>query len=195
MVSLPVGVFTAAGAGVKTNLLFFTKGQPTGKIWYYDLSELKIRKKTPLMLKHFEEFMQLLPTRADSDLSWTVDMDERKRIAAEEARPLKEQSTAKGQQAAQWAQRVADLKKAKPRDEQAISEAEAKVKELKRESRDFAATAKEIEDAVYDLKAVNPNKRPVVDTRTPEELVSIIEAKGREIADALAALGVSEKAV
>ena len=195
VVSLPVGVFTAAGAGVKTNLLFFTKGQPTGKIWYYDLSELKIRKKTPLMLKHFEEFMQLLPTRADSDLSWTVDMDERKRIAAEEARPLKEQSTAKGQQAAQWAQRVADLKKAKPRDEQAISEAEAKVKELKRESRDFAATAKEIEDAVYDLKAVNPNKRPVVDTRTPEELVSIIEAKGREIADALAALGVSEKAV
>ena len=28
IVSLPGGVFTAAGAGVKTNLLFFTKGQP-----------------------------------------------------------------------------------------------------------------------------------------------------------------------
>ena len=31
IVSLPGGVFTAAGAGVKTNLLFFTKGGPTGK--------------------------------------------------------------------------------------------------------------------------------------------------------------------
>jgi len=51
VVSLPVGVFTAAGAGVKTNLLFFTKGQPTRKIWYYDLSELKIRKKIPLMVR------------------------------------------------------------------------------------------------------------------------------------------------
>jgi type I restriction enzyme M protein len=88
VVSLPAGVFTAAGAGVKTNLLFFTKGQPTQKIWYYDLSELKIRKKMPLMLKHFEEFTRLLPMRAESDLSWTVNMDERKRLAAEEAQPL-----------------------------------------------------------------------------------------------------------
>jgi len=188
VVSLPSGVFTAAGAGVKTNLLFFTKDQRTRKIWYYDLSELKIRKKIPLMLKHFEEFLRLLPTRSDSELSWTIDMDERKRIAAEEARPLKEQSTAKGQQAAQWNERLKDLKKAKPLDEKAIEGAEAKVKELTREARDLAAKAKEIEDAVYDLKAVNPHKKQNVDTRTPEDLMNIIEAKGREIAEALSAL-------
>jgi type I restriction enzyme M protein len=188
VVSLPGGVFTAAGAGVKTNLFFFTKGQQTRKIWYYDLSELKIRKKIPLMLKHFEDFLRLLPTRGDSELSWTVDMDERKRIAAEEARPLKEQSTAKGQQTAQWNERLKDLKKAKPCNEKAIEEAEAKVKELTRESRDLASKAKEIEDAVYDLKAVNPNKKPKVDTRTPEDLMNIIEIKGREITEALAIL-------
>jgi len=85
-------VFTAAGAGVKTNLLFFTKGRPTSKIWYYDLTDIKVGKKTPLTFQHFAEFLRLLPTRADSDLSWTVDMDERKRVAAEEARPLKEQA-------------------------------------------------------------------------------------------------------
>lgn len=194
VVSLPAGVFTAAGAGVKTNLLFFTKGQPTRKIWYYDLTDIKVRKKTPLMLKQFEDFFQLLPDRAESELSWTVDMDDRKRIAAEEARPLKEQSTAKGQQAAQWNERLKELKKAKPRDDTAIEKAEAKVKELTRESRDLAAKAKEIEDAVYDLKAVNPNKKPVVDTRTPEELMDIIEAKGAEVADALAALREGVKA-
>jgi len=188
VVSLPGGVFTAAGAGVKTNLLFFTKGQPTRKIWYFDLSDLKIRKKIPLMLKHFEECLRLLPTRDDSEFSWTVDMDARKQAAAEQARPLKEQATAKSQQAAQWSQRVADLKKARPRDDRAIEEAEAKVKELTRDSRDLATKAKEIEDAVYDLKAVNPHKKPNMDTRTPEELMNIIEAKGKEVAEALAAL-------
>ena len=53
IVSLPGGVFSAAGAGVKTNLLFFTKGRKTERIWYYDLSHVKVGKKTPLTLAHF----------------------------------------------------------------------------------------------------------------------------------------------
>ena len=59
---------------------------------------------------------------------------------------------------------------------------------LTREARDLAAKAKEIEDAVYDLKAVNPHRKQDVDDRTPEDLMNIIEVKGREIAEALAAL-------
>ncbi len=169
IVSLPAGVFTAAGAGVKTNLIFFTKGQPTRKIWYYDLSDVKVRKKTPLLLKHFEDFFRLLPGRADSKLSWTVDMDERKRVGAAEARPFKEEAQKKAREAAECEDKV-------------------KSKALAKEAREAAAKAKEIEDAVYDLKAVNPNKKPVVDTRTPEELLDLIEAKGREIAEALAVL-------
>lgn len=53
IVSLPGGVFSTAGAGVKTNLLFFTKGKRTEKTWYYDLSYVKVGKKTPLTLAHF----------------------------------------------------------------------------------------------------------------------------------------------
>ena len=53
IVSLPGGVFSTAGAGVKTNLLFFTKGKKTEHIWYYDLSWVKVGKKTPLTLAHF----------------------------------------------------------------------------------------------------------------------------------------------
>ncbi len=53
IVSLPGGVFSTAGAGVKTNLLFFTKGKKTERIWYYDLSGVKVGKKTPLTLAHF----------------------------------------------------------------------------------------------------------------------------------------------
>ena len=73
IVSLPGGVFTAAGAGVKTNLLLFTKGRPTERIWYYDLSDLKVRKKSPMLLSHFDEFFDRLPGRVDSQRSWTVD--------------------------------------------------------------------------------------------------------------------------
>lgn len=53
IVSLPGGVFSTAGAGVKTNLLFFTKDKKTERIWYYDLSWIKVGKKTPLTLAHF----------------------------------------------------------------------------------------------------------------------------------------------
>ena len=37
-------------------------------------------------------------------------------------------------------------------------------------------------------RAVNPNRKANVDTRTPDELLDLIEAKGREIAEALSAL-------
>jgi type I restriction enzyme M protein len=75
IVNLPGGVFTAAGAGVKTNLLFFTKGKKTERIWYYDLSDIKVGKKTPFTLGRFAEFFELLSTRADSDRSWSVTRD------------------------------------------------------------------------------------------------------------------------
>jgi type I restriction enzyme R subunit len=45
-----------------------------------------------------------------------------------------------------------------------------------------------MENAVYDLKAVNPHTKNHEDTRTPEELLNLIEAKGREIAESLAVL-------
>ena len=121
IVSLPGGVFTSAGAGVKTNLVFFTKGNPTERIWYYDLSDLKVNKKNPLTLEHFADFFKLLPTKADSDRSWTVTRDE-------------------------------------------------------------------IEAKKYDLKAVNPNAKSNEDTRTPEELLAVIEDKGKEVNQALIAL-------
>ena len=85
VVSLAPGVFTSAGSGVKSNLLFFNKGQPTERIWYYELFPpewtdrkgqtrpgTRFTKKYPLTLAHFEEFFALLPERADSERSWTV---------------------------------------------------------------------------------------------------------------------------
>lgn len=71
VVSLPAGAFVNTGAGVKTDLLFFTKGRRTERVWYYDLSDVKVGKKTPLTLDRFDDFFRLLPDRADSERSWT----------------------------------------------------------------------------------------------------------------------------
>ena len=54
--------------------------------------------------------------------------------------------------------------------------------------REVTAGAIEIEEKDYDLKAVNPNRVEVVDTRTPEELLDIIEQKGKELEKVLAKL-------
>ena len=65
------------------------------------------------------------------------------------------------------------------------AEATATHKTLTAEARDAAGKADAIQNASYDLKAVNPNRKAVVDTRTPNELMDLIEAKGQEVAAAL----------
>ena len=188
IVSLPGGVFSAAGAGVKTNLLFFTKGKPTRKIWYYDLSDMKVGKKTPLTLKDFEEFLAKLVTREDSERAWSIDLVQRKASAFADAQPFKDNARAKAQMAEQVKDRLSELKRAKPRDDATIAEVEAKLTVLTKESREAASKAESIENAVYDLKAINPNRKADVDTRTPAQLLELIEIKGRQVSAALAVL-------
>jgi type I restriction enzyme M protein len=195
IVSLPGGVFTAAGAGVKTNLLFFTRGKATEKIWYYDLSERKVGKKTPLTVEDFKDFIDLLGkvdaktgTRPDSEKSWTIDFTARRRKAADDARPFRTIEVEKKAAADLVKDRLSTLKQAKPKNDAAIEAADAEIAILLRESRDAASKAQAIEDAVYDLKAVNPNKKAEVDARTPAELLDLVELKGREVAEALAEL-------
>jgi hypothetical protein len=60
-----------------------------------------------------------------------------------------------------------------------------RVPEAERAARESASKAQAIEDAVYDLKAVNPAEKRVVDARTPVELLQAIADKGQEVDDAL----------
>ena len=41
-------------------------------VWYYDLSDIKVGKRTPFTVDKFDEFFKLLPDRADSERSWSV---------------------------------------------------------------------------------------------------------------------------
>jgi type I restriction enzyme M protein len=56
-VSLPAGAFVNAGADVKTNLLFFTKGRPTERVWYYDLKAVNPYAKKDEDLRAPEELL------------------------------------------------------------------------------------------------------------------------------------------
>ena len=188
IVSLPSGVFAAAGATGKTDLLFFTKGRPTERIWYYDLSDVKVGKKTPLTTKHFEDFANKLATREDSERSWTIDLASRKAKAADDARPFKETVRTKTKEADTAKDLLTELKRAKPRNDVAISAAEVELSALIKQVREAASKAEQIEHAVYDLKAVNPNRKADIDKRTPSQLLDLIDAKGLEVSSALAAL-------
>lgn len=69
VLDLPSGVFT--GAGVKTVVLFFTKGEPTRKTWYYQLDK-HFTKTKPLTESDLADFLDKQKTLADSECSWTV---------------------------------------------------------------------------------------------------------------------------
>jgi type I restriction enzyme M protein len=69
----PGGTFQ--GAGVKTVVLFFEKGAPTRKVWYYQLDPGRNMGKTnPLNDADLAEFVALQSTFADSAKSWSVDV-------------------------------------------------------------------------------------------------------------------------
>ena len=68
----PGGTFQ--GAGVKTVVLFFEKGAPTRKVWYYQLDPGRNMGKTnPLNDDDLAEFVELQQTSADSPKSWSVE--------------------------------------------------------------------------------------------------------------------------
>jgi len=188
IVSLPGGVFTAAGAGVKTNLVFFRKGNQTEKIWYYDLSDVKVGKKKPLTQAAFEDFFKLLPTRGDSERSWTVDFFARQERASAEAKPFQEKAGQLLGEAKKLEDSFREKRKSKKHTEEELQQAEDAWQKTEREARDNQSKAQEIENAVYDLKAVNPNRKTEQDTRTPEQLLDFIKDKGREADDALGRL-------
>ena len=68
---MPKGTFL--GAGIKTVVLFFNKGEATQDIWYYQLNPGKNLGKTNLLnINHFKEFLDIYTEKKESENSWTV---------------------------------------------------------------------------------------------------------------------------
>ena len=188
IVSLPGGVFTQAGAGVKTNLMFFSKGKKTEKIWYYDLSGIKVGKKTPLTLDKFDEFFRLIPEFGDSDHSWTIDFTAKREKARNDAEPFKLKVRDIENEAYNTREKLKRLKKESPQNKFKVDEVQTQIVVLDSAARENKAKEETIENAIYDLKAVNPNAKDTTDKRTPAELLDFIDEKSKEVEIALASL-------
>jgi type I restriction enzyme M protein len=70
---MPQGTFQ--GAGVKTVVLFFQKGEPTKKIWYYQLDPgRKLGKTNPLNDRDMKDFIESQKSTPETENSWTFKM-------------------------------------------------------------------------------------------------------------------------
>jgi len=74
ILDLPGGAFL--GTGIKTVVLFFEKGKPSKKLWYYKLNAGRNMGKTnSLNESDLEDFIKLSKTQKLSDNSWAIDID------------------------------------------------------------------------------------------------------------------------
>jgi len=78
IVRLPNGIF-APYTDINTNLLFFTKGEPTKEIWYYEQplpqGYKKYTKTKPVKLQDFDELQSWWTERVENEQAYKVDID------------------------------------------------------------------------------------------------------------------------
>jgi len=71
VLDMPGGTFL--GAGVKTVVLFFDKGEPTKNIWYYAFDPGRNMGKTnPLNDEDLKDFIALQPDQPETEKSWVL---------------------------------------------------------------------------------------------------------------------------
>lgn len=73
VLDMPQGTFL--GAGVKTVVLFFTKGEPTTKTWFYQMIAGRSMGKTnPLNDNDLKDFVTLEKTKPETEQSWMLNI-------------------------------------------------------------------------------------------------------------------------
>jgi type I restriction enzyme M protein len=79
VVRLPKGVFNPY-TGIATNLLFFTKGEPTTTIWYYEhqypAGYKNYSKTKPIRIEEFHAEKAWWTKRVESEVAWKVSVED-----------------------------------------------------------------------------------------------------------------------
>ena len=79
VVRLPNGVFNPY-TGIKTNLLFFTKGEPTKDVWYYEhpypAGYKSYSKTKPMRIEEFAVEKDWWDKREESEQAWKVSVEQ-----------------------------------------------------------------------------------------------------------------------
>ena len=120
IIRLPNGVF-APYTGIKTNLLFFTKGKPTDTIWFYEhrypVGVKNYSKTKPLREEEFDPIVAWWGTESDgfaarteSKQAWKIDFKTLKQDAEAKAKPHWDKAESLSNEASVLVNQIKDLR-------------------------------------------------------------------------------------
>jgi type I restriction enzyme M protein len=186
IVRLPHGVF-APYTSIKTNLLFFTKGEPTTTIWFYEHPYPEGRrsysKTRPLTLDEFDPLVAWwgyegdgFSGREENERAWRLDFAAEKETALNRAKPFWERATSTLQEATLLESRLPDSNGTRPKrherqltpDEEEVAK---KIVALRAEARDAQAAGDRLYWQIYNLDLRNPHS-PSEDLEDPDTVLS-----------------------
>jgi type I restriction enzyme M protein len=196
VVRLPNGVF-APYTSIKTNLLFFTKGEPTKEIWFYEHpyppGYKSYSKTKPIRIEEFAPEKEWWNNRVENEFAWKVDFEAKMAAARATAAPrwqAAEEAEAKAgalsKQIKDLNDRIQELRKPeaplfgsnKAKQAAEIQKLEDKRGALQAEetaARELARQEKiagdNIWNAIFNLDIKNPNT-PDAEHGDPEELLA-----------------------
>jgi type I restriction enzyme M protein len=199
IIRLPNGVF-APYTGIKTNLLFFTKGKPTDTIWFYEHrypAGVKSYSKTkPLRIEEFDPIVAWwgsesdgFATRTESEQAWKIDFKTLKQEAEAKAKPHWDKAESLNNDASALVNQIKDLresikgeKKASKRSkvEDKITSLNEQIDALRQQAREQQSIGDRHFWPIYNLDIKNPNA-PEEETQDPDKLLAKYKALLAEI--------------
>ena len=189
IVRLPNGVFNPY-TGIKTNILFFTKGQPTKDIWFYEHpypEGVKNYSKTKPM--KFEEFQTEIDwwgdeadgfaSRVENDHAWKIDFSSKRKTAEKDAKPHWDKATVLLGEVSALEPNLkvlrAELKAAsdelKPDKLKKVEALETKINNLRRDANNSQQAGDSIFNAIFNFDIKNPHVEQVID-HDPNKLLA-----------------------
>lgn len=209
IVRLPNGVFNPY-TGIKTNILFFTKGEPTKEIWFYEhpypAGYKSYSKTKPIRIEEFAAEKAWWNERVENEYAWKVDFQQRKADAEARATPHWEAAEQAEKQASgtkrdreKTEAQIDELKRSltdtlfKPKsptavqaqikkDQQRCQELKAEEERLQDVAKAERASGDAIYAAIYNLNIKNPHS-PEANLGDPEELLADYQRLLADIAE------------
>ncbi len=186
IIRLPNGVFNPY-TGIKTNLLFFTKGSPTETIWYYEhpypQGYKSYSKTKPLTLEEFGPERQWwgkeengFADRVENEHAWKVDFKAKKLQAEAKAKPYWDKAIDLNNQAADL---ELQAKETNGGEKEALKK---QAEKLRQKAKDEQAAGDRIFWPIYNLDQKNPNT-PEAETYDPDELLAKLKVLAEQIAE------------
>ena len=212
IVRLPNGVFNPY-TGIKTNLLFFTKGKPTDILWFYEHrypQGVKSYSKTkPLRVEEFQPIADWWGTESDgfkdrveTEQAWKVDFKKLKEDAEAKAKPHWDKAETLNNEAASFNEQLKEFRASikgermasvREKVEARIEEVTRLIDKLRQQAKDEQATGDRYYWPIYNLDLKNPNA-PEEESHDPnvllakyKKLLGEIEQTQNQLRDELAA--------